>query len=155
MIRGFASYHVNVAITMPACAFIYSVTDSRLSYVQQSTLYCIYVMFMQTMLSRVLFGVLRTSHVLNSANTGAVLGFLSGASSRLTGTYEPHQTYTRAMSVLRVVRQLTAPSSRALSLRSSLISSRARVPTFSSFSAASRASFSVSARRFGEGTSAC
>jgi len=64
---------------MPACAFIYSVTDSRLSYVQQSTLYCIYVMFMQTMLSRVLFGVLRTSHVLNSANTGAVLGFLSGA----------------------------------------------------------------------------
>ena len=46
MIRGFASYHVNVAITVPACAFIYSVTGSRLSYVQQSTLYCIYVMFM-------------------------------------------------------------------------------------------------------------
>ena len=152
MIRGFASYHVNVAITMPACAFIYSVTDSRLSYVQQSTLYCIYVM--QTMLSRVLFGVLRTSRAQLGKYRGC-LGFLSGASSRLTGTYEPHQTYTRAMSVLRVVRQLTAPSSRALSLRSSLISSRARVPTFSSFSAASRASFSVSARRFGEGTSAC
>jgi len=59
------------------------------------------------------------------------------------------------MSVLRVVRQLTAPSSRALSIRSSLISARARVPTFSPSSAiipATRASFSVSARRFGEGT---
>jgi len=59
------------------------------------------------------------------------------------------------MSVLRAVRQLAAPSSRALSLRSSLISARARVPTLSSFSAAvpaSRAGFSISARRFGEGT---
>ena len=63
-----------------------------------------------------------------------------------------------SMSVLRVVRQLAAPSSRALSLRSSLISARAHVPAFSPFSAAvpaTRASFSVSVRRFGEGTSAC
>jgi len=75
---------------MPAYAYIYSVTDSRLSYVQQPTLYCIYVHANHVVLSRVLFGVLRTSHVLNPANTGAVLGFLSGASSRLTGTYEPH-----------------------------------------------------------------
>ena len=61
------------------------------------------------------------------------------------------------MSVLRVARQLAAPSSRALSLRSSLIPARARVPAFSSRAAipATRASFSVSARRFGEGTSAC
>jgi len=48
VIRGFASYRVNVAITMPDCAFIYSVTDSRLSYVQQSTLYSIYVHANQT-----------------------------------------------------------------------------------------------------------
>ena len=62
------------------------------------------------------------------------------------------------MSVLRAVRQLAVPSSRALSLRSSLISARARVPALSSFSVAvpsSRAGFSVSAHRFGEGTSAC
>jgi len=60
------------------------------------------------------------------------------------------------MSVFRVARQLAAPSSRALSLRSSLISARARVPAFFSRSTAAipatRASFSVSARRFGEGT---
>ncbi|KAI0000143.1 mitochondrial glycoprotein [Russula compacta] len=55
------------------------------------------------------------------------------------------------MSALRVIRQ----SSRALSLRSPLISARARVPAFSPFSAAipaTRASFSASARYFGEGT---
>ncbi|KAH9962824.1 mitochondrial glycoprotein [Russula dissimulans] len=59
------------------------------------------------------------------------------------------------MSVLRVVRQLATPSSRAISLRPSLISTRARVPALSSFSVAvpaSRARFSLSARRFGEGT---
>ncbi|KAH9074305.1 regulatory protein suaprga1 [Lactarius deliciosus] len=59
------------------------------------------------------------------------------------------------MSVLRVVRQFAAPSSRALSLRSSLISTRARVPAFSRITAAvpaTRAPFSVSALRFGEGT---
>ncbi|KAI9456360.1 regulatory protein suaprga1 [Lactarius psammicola] len=59
------------------------------------------------------------------------------------------------MSVFRVVRQFAAPSSRALSLRSSLISTRARVPAFSRITAAvpaTRAPFSVSARRFGEGT---
>ena len=61
------------------------------------------------------------------------------------------------MSVLRVVRQFAAPSSRALSLRSSLISTRAPVPAFLRLTAAvpaTRAPFSVSARRFGEGTSA-
>jgi hypothetical protein len=61
------------------------------------------------------------------------------------------------MSLLRVaVRQLVAPSSRALSLRSSLLSARTLTP-FSRISVAlpaTRASFSVSARRFGEGTSA-
>ncbi|KAH9003537.1 regulatory protein suaprga1 [Lactarius hatsudake] len=59
------------------------------------------------------------------------------------------------MSVFRVVRQFAAPSSRALSLRSSLISTRARVPAFSRITAAvpaTRAPFSVSALRFGEGT---
>ncbi|KAI0252542.1 regulatory protein suaprga1 [Lactifluus subvellereus] len=59
------------------------------------------------------------------------------------------------MSLLRAVRQLAAPSSRALSLRSSLLSTRTRVPPFPRVSAAvpaTRASFSVSARRFGEGT---
>ncbi|KAH9962300.1 mitochondrial glycoprotein [Lactifluus volemus] len=59
------------------------------------------------------------------------------------------------MSLLRVaVRQLVAPSSRALSLRSSLLSARTLTP-FSRVSVAlpaTRASFSVSARRFGEGT---
>ncbi|KAH9054837.1 regulatory protein suaprga1 [Lactarius vividus] len=57
------------------------------------------------------------------------------------------------MSVLRAVRQFAAPSSRALSLRSSLISTRARVPAFSRITVAvpaTRAPFSVSARRFGE-----
>ena len=57
------------------------------------------------------------------------------------------------MSVLRAVRQFSAPSSRALSLRSSLVSTRARVPAFSRITAVTRAPFSVSARRFGEGTS--
>jgi complement component 1 Q subcomponent-binding protein len=55
----------------------------------------------------------------------------------------------------RAFRQLAATSSRTLSLRSSLLSARARVPAFSSFSRAlpaTRAAFSVSARRFGEGT---
>ncbi|KAH9172731.1 regulatory protein suaprga1 [Lactarius sanguifluus] len=59
------------------------------------------------------------------------------------------------MSVFRVVRQFAAPSSRALSLRSSLSSTRARVPAFSRITAAvpaTRAPFSVSALRFGEGT---
>ncbi|KAI9438718.1 regulatory protein suaprga1 [Lactarius indigo] len=59
------------------------------------------------------------------------------------------------MSVLRAVRQFTASSSRSLSLRSSLVSTRARVPVFSRITAAvpaTRAPFSVSARRFGEGT---
>ncbi|KAF8269480.1 mitochondrial glycoprotein [Lactarius quietus] len=59
------------------------------------------------------------------------------------------------MSVLRVVRQFAAPSSCALSLRSSLVSTRARVPAFSQITSvvpAARAPFSVSARRFGEGT---
>ncbi|KAI0279032.1 regulatory protein suaprga1 [Russula aff. rugulosa BPL654] len=53
----------------------------------------------------------------------------------------------------RAIRQLATTSSRALSLRSSLISARARVHTLSSFSRplpATRAAFSVSARRFGE-----
>jgi hypothetical protein len=62
------------------------------------------------------------------------------------------------MSLFRTaVRQLVAPPSRALSLRSSLLSARTLTP-FSRISAAlpaTRASFSVSARRFGEGTSAC
>jgi hypothetical protein len=61
------------------------------------------------------------------------------------------------MSVLRVVRQFAAPSSRAISLRSSFVSTRARVPAFSRITVvvpATRAPFSVSARRFGEGTSA-
>jgi complement component 1 Q subcomponent-binding protein len=59
------------------------------------------------------------------------------------------------MSVLRAIRQFAAPSSRALSIRSSLIPTRARVPAFSRITAAvpaTRAPFSVSARRFGEGT---
>jgi hypothetical protein len=59
---------------------------------------------------------------------------------------------------MSAIRQLVATSSRALSLRSSLIPARARVPTLSSFSRAlpaTRAAFSVSARRFGEGTGAC
>jgi hypothetical protein len=62
------------------------------------------------------------------------------------------------MSAFRVLRQLAAPSSRALSLRTSLISTRARVHAFSPLPAvipATRASFSASVRRFGEGTSAC
>jgi len=55
----------------------------------------------------------------------------------------------------RAIRQLAATSSRALSLRSSLVPARARIPAFSLLSRelpATRAAFSVSARRFGEGT---
>ncbi|KAI0298648.1 mitochondrial glycoprotein [Multifurca ochricompacta] len=59
------------------------------------------------------------------------------------------------MSLLRAVRQFSLPSSRSISLRSSLISTRARAPALSRITAATpavRASFSVSACRFGEGT---
>jgi complement component 1 Q subcomponent-binding protein, mitochondrial len=61
------------------------------------------------------------------------------------------------MSLFRAaVRQLVAPSSRALALRSSLPSTRTlTVSRISAALPAARASFSVSARRFGEGTSAC
>ncbi|KAF8474396.1 regulatory protein suaprga1 [Russula ochroleuca] len=55
----------------------------------------------------------------------------------------------------RAIRQLAATSSRALSLRSSLTSARARVHASSPFTRAlpaTRAAFSVSARSFGEGT---
>ena len=58
----------------------------------------------------------------------------------------------------RAIRQLAATSSRALSLRSSLIPARARGPALSLLSRplpATRAAFSVSTRRFGEGNSAC
>lgn len=58
----------------------------------------------------------------------------------------------------RAIRQFAATTSRALSLRSSLVPARARVPAFSSLSRelpATRAAFSVSHRRFGEGASTC
>ena len=68
-----------------------------------------------------------------------------------------HTPLTSTMST-RAFRQLASTSSRTLSLRSSLISARARVPAFSPLSRAlpaTRAAFSLSACRFGEGTSAC
>ena len=79
-------------------------------------------------------------------------------SNQFTVKAGPQCPFSQSTMSARAIRQFAATSSRTLSLRSSLIPTRARVPAFSPLSRAlpaTRAAFSISARRFGEGTSAC